>query len=41
MSKLDKEIIRTFSFYFKNIKEQKNIYNPLEQIISITKNNLS
>lgn len=30
--------LKTFMFYFKNIKEKKFIYNPLEQIVSIAKN---
>ena len=36
---LSSTIINTFEFYFKNIKKQKHIYNPLEQIVSISKNN--
>ena len=32
------KILNTFGYYFKNMKEQKLIYNPLEQIIDINKN---
>ena len=32
------KILEPFCFYFKNIKEKKFIYNPLEQIVSIAKN---
>jgi hypothetical protein len=31
--------LESFQFYFKHMKEKKFIYNPLEQIISIAKNN--